>query len=71
MTRACIPHMPEHAGSTFVNVSSICGTSARPGFAVYCATKFGIIGFSQSMALELGPRGIRTNIIAPGYSKLT
>lgn len=35
--------------------------------AVYCATKWGVIGFSKSMALELGPKGIRTNVIAPGY----
>lgn len=64
ITRAAIPYMPP--GSTFVNVSSICGTLARPGFAVYCATKFGIIGFSKCMALELGPKGIRTNVVAPG-----
>jgi NAD(P)-dependent dehydrogenase (short-subunit alcohol dehydrogenase family) len=65
ITRASIPHM--QSGSTFVNVSSICGLQARPGFAVYCATKYGVIGFSKCMALELGPKGIRTNIVAPGY----
>lgn len=66
MTRAAIPHLV--SGSSFVNVSSISGTHAAAGFAVYCATKFGVIGFSQAIALELGPRGIRCNVIAPGYT---
>jgi NAD(P)-dependent dehydrogenase (short-subunit alcohol dehydrogenase family) len=35
--------------------------------SVYCTTKYGLIGFSKCMALELGPRGIRTNVVAPGY----
>ncbi|EPE25020.1 NAD(P)-binding Rossmann-fold containing protein [Glarea lozoyensis ATCC 20868] len=65
ITRAAIPHMP--SGSTFVNTSSIKGLGPGSGFAVYCASKYGIIGFSKSVALELGSKGIRTNIIAPGY----
>lgn len=65
MTRACIPHLP--SGSSFVNVSSIAGIRPTAGFAVYCATKFGIIGFSKCVALELGGKGIRTNVVAPGY----
>lgn len=65
MTRACIPHMPP--GSTFVNVSSIAGLRPVAGYAVYCATKYGIIGFSKCVALELGSKGIWTNIVAPGY----
>lgn len=50
-----------------MNVSSICGLEPTAGFAVYCASKYGVIGFSKCIALELGPKGIRTNIIAPGY----
>ena len=50
-----------------MNVSSRCGLEATPGFAVYCASKYAVIGFSKCMALELGPRGIRTNVVAPGY----
>jgi NAD(P)-dependent dehydrogenase (short-subunit alcohol dehydrogenase family) len=65
VTKAIAPLMLP--GSSFVNHSSISGIRAAPNIAVYCATKFAIIGFSQSMALELGPKGIRTNIIAPGY----
>lgn len=65
MTRACIPHLV--SGSSFVNVSSISGIRPTAGFAIYCATKFGVIGFSKCIALELGSKGIRTNIVAPGY----
>lgn len=66
ITRATIPHMVSPGGS-YVNVSSICGLHPSANQAIYCATKFGLIGFSKSMALELGPRGIRTNVVAPGY----
>jgi NAD(P)-dependent dehydrogenase (short-subunit alcohol dehydrogenase family) len=65
ITRATIPHL--NRGSTFVNVSSISGIRGSAQQAVYCTTKFGLIGFSKCMALELGPRGIRVNVVAPGY----
>lgn len=64
ITRACIPYLLP--GASFVNVSSIAGIKPSAGTAVYSATKAAIIGFSKSMALELGPRGIRTNVVAPG-----
>jgi NAD(P)-dependent dehydrogenase (short-subunit alcohol dehydrogenase family) len=65
VTRAVIPHLK--SGASFVNVSSVSGLRGSAQQSVYCTTKFGLIGFSKSMALELGPRGIRTNIICPGY----
>jgi len=65
ITRACIPHL--RRGASFVNVSSVAGLGPTSGFAVYCATKYAVIGFSKCVALELGPRGIRTNVVAPGF----
>ena len=64
MTRACLPHM--ESGSSFVNVSSVSGLHPSEGQSVYCTTKYAVIGFSKSMALELGPRGIRVNVVCPG-----
>lgn len=65
VTRAAIPHLKP--GASFVNVSSISGIRPSAFQSVYCTTKYGLIGFSKCMALELGPKGIRTNIVAPGY----
>ncbi|KAI9641418.1 hypothetical protein NHQ30_010221 [Ciborinia camelliae] len=65
ITRAVAPHLAP--GSSIVNVSSICGIVPVSHYSVYCATKYAIIGFSKCMALELGPKGIRTNVVAPGY----
>ncbi|EME50033.1 hypothetical protein DOTSEDRAFT_50174 [Dothistroma septosporum NZE10] len=65
ITRAAIPVLQE--GASIVNVSSIMGISVAANYAIYCATKWGIVGFTKAMALELGPRGIRVNAVAPGY----
>lgn len=65
MTRAVIPHLKR--GSSIVNVSSIAGSRAMAGWAIYNASKFGVVGFSKSMALELGPKGVRVNVVAPGH----
>ena len=63
VTRACIPHMGKgEEGGSFVNVSSISGIRGSAQQAVYSTTKFGLIGFSKCMALELGPRGIRVSL---------
>ncbi|KAK4981640.1 hypothetical protein LTR66_009829 [Elasticomyces elasticus] len=65
ITRAALTHLK--AGASIVNVSSILGVTASQNYAIYCATKFGIVGFTKAMALELGPKGIRMNAVAPGY----
>ncbi|GAB7352720.1 hypothetical protein MBLNU459_g3075t1 [Dothideomycetes sp. NU459] len=65
MTRACIQHM--RRGGSFVNVSSVLGLHPARHMAIYCATKYAVVGFSKAMALELGPKGVRVNVVAPGY----
>jgi 3-oxoacyl-[acyl-carrier protein] reductase len=68
----CRPMMRKRAGS-IVNVSSIVGVHGNPGQTNYAASKAGIIGFTKSLARELGSRGVRANVVAPGYvtSRLT
>lgn len=66
VTKAMIPLLRRKgAGSSIVSVSSIEGFRGIPNCAVYAACKAGLTGFTQSLALELGPEGIRVNLIAP------
>ena len=66
VTRAAIPLLKKRGpGGAIVTVSSIEGFRGIPNLAVYAACKAGITGFTQSLALELGPDGIRANIVAP------
>jgi 3-oxoacyl-[acyl-carrier protein] reductase len=60
------PMMKKRAGA-IVNVSSIVGVHGNPGQTNYAASKAGIIGFTKSLARELGSRGVRANVVAPGY----
>ena len=60
--------MKRRAGS-IVNVSSIVGLHGNFGQTNYAASKAGIIGFTKSLARELGSRGVRANVVAPGYVK--
>jgi 3-oxoacyl-[acyl-carrier protein] reductase len=62
------PMMKKRAGA-IVNVSSIVGVHGNWGQANYAASKAGIIGFTKSLARELGSRGVRANVVAPGYVK--
>jgi 3-oxoacyl-[acyl-carrier protein] reductase len=61
--RACLPLMPD--GSTIVNVTSVEAFRAAPGYSVYAAMKAAVEQLTQSLALELSPRRIRVNTIAP------
>jgi 3-oxoacyl-[acyl-carrier protein] reductase len=65
---AARPMMRKRAGS-IVNVSSIVGVHGNWGQTNYAASKAGIIGFTKSLARELGSRNVRANIVAPGYVK--
>jgi NAD(P)-dependent dehydrogenase (short-subunit alcohol dehydrogenase family) len=66
VTRALVPHMVEQGTGAVINLSSWMGKSGHPGYGAYCATKFAIIALTQTLALELGPNGIRVNAVAPG-----
>ena len=67
LTKAVIrPMMKQRAGS-IINMSSVVGLKGNAGQANYAASKAGIVGFSKSVALELGSRNIRSNVIAPGF----
>lgn len=64
--RAFVALMADAGGGSIVNVSSIGGLRGEPEFSSYCASKFGVIGFTQSLAREVGPAGIRVNAVCPG-----
>lgn len=55
------------AGSSIVNMASLAGKRGSANNSVYCASKFGVVGVTQALAKELGPRGIRVNSVCPVY----
>lgn len=67
MTKAVMRPMLKQRAGSIINMSSVVGLQGNAGQANYSASKAGIIGFSKSMAQELGSRNIRTNVIAPGF----
>ena len=67
MTKAVIRPMMKQRSGSIINMSSIVGLKGNAGQSNYAASKSGIIGFSKSVALELGSRNIRSNVIAPGF----
>ncbi len=68
-TSAAIPHMIAAGGGAIVNVTSIEGARAAPGYAVYAACKAGINNLTRTLAVELSEHGIRVNAIAPDFTR--
>lgn len=67
LTKAVMRPMLKARSGSIINMSSVVGVSGNAGQANYAASKAGIIGFSKSIAQELGSRSIRCNVIAPGF----
>ena len=67
LTKASIKTFLKKRNGSIINISSVVGVKGNAGQSNYSASKAGIIGFSKSIALELGSRNIRSNVIAPGF----
>lgn len=64
--QAVAPVMQDNGGGSIVNVSSLAGARGLPGHTAYGASKWALRGISRTGAVELGPRGIRVNVVLPG-----
>lgn len=67
MTKAVQKTLLKQRSGSIVNISSVVGIKGNAGQTNYAASKAGIIGFSKSIALELGSRNVRCNVVAPGF----
>jgi len=67
LSKACVRHMLKERRGRIVNLTSVVGLTGNPGQANYAAAKAGILGFTKSLARELGSRGITVNAVAPGF----
>ena len=67
ITKNVIPHMMKNRSGRIINVSSVVGISGNAGQTNYSASKAGIIGFTKSLAKEVGSRNILVNAVAPGF----
>ncbi len=67
MTKACLKGMIKNRWGRIISISSVVATTGNPGQANYAAAKAGMIGFSKSLAQEIGIRDVTVNVVAPGF----
>jgi 3-oxoacyl-[acyl-carrier protein] reductase len=67
LSKACLRGMMKARRGRIISVSSVVGSMGNPGQTNYAAAKAGMMGFSRSLAREIGSRGITVNVIAPGF----
>lgn len=67
LTHFLLPHMIERRSGHIVNIASMAGLIGIPGFTAYCTTKFGMVGYSEALRVELAGYGIGVTAICPGY----
>ena len=67
LSRAVLRGMMKARYGRIVSIGSVVGAMGNPGQANYCAAKAGLVGFSKSLAQEIGSRGITVNVVAPGF----
>ncbi len=67
LSKACLRGMMKSRWGRIINVGSVVGTTGNPGQTNYAAAKAGVIGFSKSLAREIGARGVTVNVVAPGF----
>jgi 3-oxoacyl-[acyl-carrier protein] reductase len=68
LSKYVVRHMMSEGAGRIVNISSIVASTGYQGLSVYAGTKAGLIGFTRSLAREVGPLGITVNAVAPGFS---
>jgi len=67
LSKACLRGMMKAKWGKIISIGSVVGSSGNPGQTNYCAAKAGLIGFSKSLAKEIGARGIAVNVVSPGF----
>jgi 3alpha(or 20beta)-hydroxysteroid dehydrogenase len=67
--KAVMQGMTERGGGSIINFSSVQGLEGRENMSAYASSKFGVRGLTKTAAIELGPKGIRVNVVVPGPTK--